>query len=194
MSARGEESEPKDLTGGKTSGLHGPNRTDRRRIPSSHEASPETWDGIKAADRLLDEKVRRGDASDVAESCSEETQVFAMGHPPIIGLDDALDFWQSLMDAGTAGIKHEIDELYKLGDLLYEIGRFAVTNDNGKTIVKGNYITVWRREDGRWKVFRDISTIKGFQRRSHHETTSHRYFHSGYGGRSAVLSRSRCGG
>ena len=28
--------------------------------------------------------------------------------------------------------------------------------DGTKTVDKGNYIVVWKKDDGKWKIFRDI--------------------------------------
>ncbi len=41
------------------------------------------------------------------------------------------------------------------GDLAYELGSFAITND-GQDLDKGHYVTVWQKVNGTWKVAADI--------------------------------------
>jgi ketosteroid isomerase-like protein len=52
------------------------------------------------------------------------------------------------MKLNTTDISGGPDELVEEGN--YEMG------DGAKTVDKGNYIVVWKKDDGKWKIFRDI--------------------------------------
>jgi hypothetical protein len=41
-------------------------------------------------------------------------------------------------------------------DLAWEWNTFAVTDNSGKTVDAGKYVTVYRKKDGKWLIIRDI--------------------------------------
>ena len=64
-----------------------------------------------------------------------------------------------MIDQGVASLKIEADEIYRIGETVVDIGEFAALAENGMVMARGNYMTIWKREDGRWKVHRDISNF-----------------------------------
>jgi len=38
-----------------------------------------------------------------------------------------------------------------------EEGVFEINLKDGKQIDKGKYVVVWKKEDGKWKLYRDMS-------------------------------------
>jgi len=49
-------------------------------------------------------------------------------------------------------------EVAQAGDLAYEAGTYEDTWNGGKGVERGNYLTVWRKVGGDWKVARDMAT------------------------------------
>ena len=41
-------------------------------------------------------------------------------------------------------------------ELVTEVGSYTMTDKAGKEIDKGKYIDLWKMEDGKWKLHRDI--------------------------------------
>ena len=73
--------------------------------------------------------------------------------------------------SGTAAITNFGSILYKMGiknakletvnvwggkDLVVEEGSSNIFDDKGAVVDKGKYIKIWKQEDGKWKLFRDI--------------------------------------
>ena len=54
-------------------------------------------------------------------------------------------------------------EVARSGDLAYESGTFSMTMSNPKTkkpaTEKGNYVVVWAKQAGTWKVVRDVPVV-----------------------------------
>ena len=44
---------------------------------------------------------------------------------------------------------------------IYEIGGYTVMGRDGSILARGNYMTLWRKVNGEWRVFRDMSTATG---------------------------------
>lgn len=42
------------------------------------------------------------------------------------------------------------------GDIYAATGTYEMTDADNKTIDKGKYISVWKRDNGSWKIYRDI--------------------------------------
>lgn len=64
-------------------------------------------------------------------------------------------FWKNLMDAGMTG-ELETVETQEAGDLGLETGKFRILSADGKEVDRGKYVVVWKKENGAWKLYRDI--------------------------------------
>lgn len=49
-------------------------------------------------------------------------------------------------------------QIYAIGEKIYEMGtnRVVAIEDGRETEVKGNYITIWKKENGQWKISEDL--------------------------------------
>jgi uncharacterized protein (TIGR02246 family) len=50
-------------------------------------------------------------------------------------------------DGGTVGV---------LADVAWHAGNFSASDAAGKTVATGKYLELWRKKDGKWRMFRDI--------------------------------------
>jgi len=64
-------------------------------------------------------------------------------------------FWKGLMDAGMTA-QLEVLETESDGNLGVEVGKFNILGADGKMVDQGKYVVVWKKEDGAWKLYRDI--------------------------------------
>ena len=65
---------------------------------------------------------------------------------------------KDMAGAKAAGVtlKDMSSETGSSGDLGWHAGRFAVTDGDGKTVVTGKYAEIWQRQNGQWRIIRDI--------------------------------------
>ena len=47
-------------------------------------------------------------------------------------------------------------DVWGTADLLTEEGEVTMFTKDGQQIDKGKYLVVWKKEDGKWKLFRDM--------------------------------------
>ena len=58
---------------------------------------------------------------------------------------------------GVKTMKLNTGEVYGGPDELVEEGKFEM-GDGTKTVDKGNYIVIWKKDDGKWKIFHIADT------------------------------------
>ena len=118
--------------------------------------STEVRDAIVAANEKFMAAFNGGDAAGLAALYTEKGQVlppngdFVTGQPAIQG------FWQAVMDMGVKKAKLETVEAEGHGDTATEVSKFTLYGEEGQVLDKGKYIIIWKRENGDWKLHRDI--------------------------------------
>ncbi len=60
------------------------------------------------------------------------------------------------MGRGAKGATAEILKLDDLGDAAIEVSEYTDWGQGDQAVDRGKYVTMWKNEDGRWKIHRDI--------------------------------------
>ena len=57
-----------------------------------------------------------------------------------------------------SGAKNELttEDVTAAGDYAVETGKWVATSADGKHLDHGKYVTVYKKADGGWKIYRDI--------------------------------------
>lgn len=98
----------------------------------------------------------RGDAPGVAAFYTSEGEVLPPGATPITGHEGIAAFWSAVFGMGITSARLDTAEVDDLGDTAIEIGRYTLGTADGQTADEGKYLVVWKNENGRWKLHRDI--------------------------------------
>lgn len=96
-----------------------------------------------------------GNAEELALHFTEDAILKFPGAEPLTGRKAIKEAHQQLIEQDI-GIKPNTQEVEASGNMAYEIGTYSMLNKEGRTIDQGHYATVWKKEDGRWKIARDI--------------------------------------
>lgn len=120
--------------------------------------SPGTRAEIGAANARFMEAFRRGDADGVAACYTAAAQLLPAQSDVIEGTEAIAGFWRGAMAMGIHSAKLETVEVESYGGAAVEIGRYSLAGADGATIDRGKYVVVWHREEGAWKLHRDIWT------------------------------------
>ncbi len=78
------------------------------------------------------------------------------GSDAVTGKPAIQAFWQGAMDMGIKGLGLEIVELEDHGSTAIEVGNYSLSSEGEEVIDRGKYVVIWKQEDGRWKLHRDI--------------------------------------
>ena len=111
---------------------------------------------IEDADRAFETNFGNGDADGMAALYTEDGQLLPTGSEVVSGHEDIAAFWQSVFDMGIETAELGPVEVEDHGDTAIEVGRYTLGGGDGETMDRGKYVVVWKREDGAWKLHRDI--------------------------------------
>jgi ketosteroid isomerase-like protein len=113
-------------------------------------------EAIIAANKQFEAAHLKGDAAAIAAQYTENAQLLWEDRQIIQGRAAIEAEWRK--DMGGPGRKATIAllEVEQHGDWAFETSKFLVTAPSGKVIYDGKYICIWKRENGQWKIHRDI--------------------------------------
>lgn len=100
-----------------------------------------------------------GDADGVANLYTDDAVVTPPGVSALVGRDAIRSFIASDSAAAkAAGLTMNIasSDLGVTPDLAYDTGTFTVTDASGATVDSGSYVSVVKKKDGKWFLYRDI--------------------------------------
>jgi uncharacterized protein (TIGR02246 family) len=98
----------------------------------------------------------RGDASGLAALYTEDGQVLPPNSDFVTGQQAIQAFWQALMDMGIKEAMLEIVEVESHGERVIEISTYKLLGEGETVFDEGKYIIIWKQDQGRWKMHRDI--------------------------------------
>lgn len=130
----------------------------------SAERGPETTtvgtDNAEAAVRALsnqfEEQFKKGDAAAIAAFYSPEGLVMPPNSDFIKGAHAIASMWDEAIRAGVKELGLKIGDVTGSGDYQVETGTYEMKDASNNLVDKGKFLSVWKRENGQWKVFRDI--------------------------------------
>jgi ketosteroid isomerase-like protein len=100
--------------------------------------------------------VSRGDSAGLAAMYTADAKMMGSNMPAASGtaaIKSAFGGMFSMM--GTVDLKPTVVDVWGNADMLVEEGTYTMSQ-KGKEIDRGKYIVLWKMEDGKWKLFRDI--------------------------------------
>ena len=104
------------------------------------------------------EAVNAGDAEAVANFYTLDAALLPPGSERINGRSAIREFWQGAIDNGLRAERLHAVEVVSEGDIAGEVGVLTMTHpgEDGRTRVDGKYIVIWKRDNGTWRLHRDI--------------------------------------
>lgn len=113
-------------------------------------------DAVAEANAKLMARFKKGDAAGIGELYTQDGQVMPPNSPPATGRADIRAFWQTLWDSGVREITLNEGDIEGCSDMAAEVSTFELVGKDGKTIDRGKYIVIWKREGSDWKLHRDL--------------------------------------
>lgn len=113
---------------------------------------------ITAGNKVFSESVAKGDGAGVASVFAADAMAMPAGMDAVTGNDAIRAFWQKSIDDGVRELKTETVSLDVGGPIAVETGTYVLTGANGAHLDHGKYLTLWKQENGGWKISRDIWT------------------------------------
>ncbi len=107
--------------------------------------------------RELTTAIDKGDAEAVSALFTRDARISIQGMPEIRGREAIGDFWKSALGGGLGGLTLLTDELIGDGNLRVETGGYISLAKDHSEVGRGQYLLVWVKEEGEWKIARDFA-------------------------------------
>jgi len=112
---------------------------------------------IDSTNEVFGAMVSKGDSVGLASLYTSDAKFMAEHMPTASGRAAVQTAFAGLFAAmGTPGLKLTSVEVTGNADQVSEVGTYSMTDKTGKEIDKGKYIVLWKMEDGKWKLHRDV--------------------------------------
>jgi beta-lactamase regulating signal transducer with metallopeptidase domain/ketosteroid isomerase-like protein len=113
--------------------------------------------GVTAAQEAIRAAIRRGDAVRASALYCQDAVSVVPGVIPLRGRRAIQDGLEHLLGQGMADLEVYRAELLPVGDKVFESGLATLRSSDG-TAATMHFMTLWKRENGEWRIFRDYAT------------------------------------
>lgn len=110
---------------------------------------------IDSVNDKFEEAFERGDTTALVAHYSSDARLMVPNRESIKG-NEIASAWGDFTRLGVKDVKINTEDVTGGNDLAVETGTYEFYGDNNRLIDKGKYVVVWRRENGEWKIYRDI--------------------------------------
>jgi len=110
---------------------------------------------IEAADKHFMNLVAKGDAAGLANCFTSDAKFMTPGAPAVTGRANIQHVMSEILKSGISRLDTRIENVYGTEDLLASEGELTLYIGDA-AVGEEKYIVLWKKEDGKWKIFRDI--------------------------------------
>ena len=110
---------------------------------------------IDEANREFIELFNRNDSIGLANMFTTDGKSMEPNEPAFTGRRAIQTHYSIVMNAGANRLGLVTTGLWGDEKMLAEEGEFTFMDKEGKQLDKGKYIVLWKKEEGKWKLFRD---------------------------------------
>jgi ketosteroid isomerase-like protein len=101
------------------------------------------------------QEIKNGDSVAIASHYGPDAVLLLSNNEPISG-KAILSTWSGIIRAGMTDWKFATTNLEGDANFLIETGTYEINDAGKKSLDKGNYVVIWKQQNGEWKVFRDV--------------------------------------
>jgi uncharacterized protein (TIGR02246 family) len=101
--------------------------------------------------QALDKK----DAKEFGSFFTKDAYFKLSGKEALKGRQQIIDSHEEMVSHGLK-LSIESKEVHTFGEFAAEIGNYEITSPDGKTVDKGVFSTLWKKDNGEWKIYRDV--------------------------------------
>lgn len=87
---------------------------------------------------------------------TSDAKLFPANSDIIEGQEAIGGFWKAALNMGIKKVLFETVTAQKFGNIAIEEGKYTLFVEGDHIADQGKYIVTWKKNDGKWKVYRDI--------------------------------------
>ncbi len=111
---------------------------------------------IVAMNESYSERFMTNDTAYYISRYCKNAEIYCPGVVAVKGRDSIINFFYQNGTNKEAKIELPIGNVYGNNDLVIEEGTYNFPDGKGGNFDKGKFIAIWKEEDGKWKLFREI--------------------------------------
>lgn len=111
---------------------------------------------IEARNAEFSSFVAKSDSAGLAGMYTADGKLMGPNMPAASGRSTIQSAFNGMFSGGPLGLKLTTIEIWGNESAIAEETAFSMTDKDGKEIDKGKALVVWKMEDGKWKLHRDI--------------------------------------
>jgi uncharacterized protein (TIGR02246 family) len=123
-------------------------------LPVVAQAGGDLRAEIGKRDQAWQKAYNAGDAAAVTALYAKDAVVMAPGAEPASGSSAIQAFFTADVKAGAKNAL-TLEDVVGFGDYALETGKWVATSADGKHLDHGPYMTLYKKEGGGWKLYRD---------------------------------------
>ena len=120
------------------------------------ETASDIREEIRSANENFEKNFASGDARGMASLYTSDGMLLPAGTGIQKGTNAIQNFWQMVMDMGIKAAHLETLEVEQVGETAIEMGQYELSGADGQRMDQGKYLIIWKREEGQWKLHKDI--------------------------------------
>jgi len=110
---------------------------------------------IEEANRNFMELLSKGDSAGLANCYTADAKFMGPNSPAVEGRKNIQPVLAGIIKSGATKLNLSITGLWGTEEMLAEEGSLTLATKEGTLLDKGKYIVLWKKEDNKWKLFRD---------------------------------------
>jgi ketosteroid isomerase-like protein len=111
---------------------------------------------IEENNRVFMELVSKSDTVGISNLYTSDAKLMFTGAPSAVGKDKIKSVFSDIMKSGVTRVELKTIDLFGSEELLAEEGEATIYVKDAK-VGEEKYIVLWKQEEGKWKIFRDIT-------------------------------------
>lgn len=111
---------------------------------------------ITESNKAFSASFATGDSTAFANCYASDACIYVEGMPKMCGTASLTTFFNEGYKQGIRNVALTTDEVMGGQEGVIETGRYEMFMANNVSADKGKYMVMWKEENGKWKMFRDI--------------------------------------
>ena len=120
------------------------------------QTASDILDEIRSANQNFERNFADGDAAGMASLYTSDGMLLPPGAGTQQGSKAIQDFWQMVMDMGVKRAQLSTVQVEREGETAVEMGQYKLSGVDSQPLDEGKYIVVWKKQNGDWKLHKDI--------------------------------------
>lgn len=111
---------------------------------------------IAETNKTFSDAVVKGDSTTITNLYASDAHILPPNMPAATSHEAIQHVSGGFTSMGIKSFSLESTDVYGGPEMVVEEGKYTVGDGSGKTVDEGKYIVLWKQEDGKWKLYRDI--------------------------------------